>query len=40
MGDGGYSAKNGAREAPQHRLASTGTTLGVRHILLFLQMLN
>ena len=29
MNDGGYSAKNGAREAPQHRLASSGSTLGV-----------
>lgn len=30
MNDGGYSAKNGAREAPVHRLASSGSTLGVK----------
>ena len=29
MNDGGYSAKNGAREAPVHRLASSGAQLGV-----------
>jgi hypothetical protein len=27
--DGGYAAKNGARTAPQHRAASSGSTLGV-----------
>ena len=34
MNDGGYSAKNGAREAPQHRLASSGSTLGVSFLFL------
>jgi pre-mRNA-splicing factor RBM22/SLT11 len=28
MGDGGYSAKNGARSAPLQKLASTGASLG------------
>lgn len=28
-GGGGYSARNGARDAPLNRPASTGSTLGV-----------
>ena len=29
MTDGGYSARNGARNAPVHRVAQEGTNLGV-----------
>ena len=32
-GGGGYSARNGARDAPVNRPASTGSTLGVVNLL-------
>ena len=34
MADGGYGAKNGAREAPVHRVRGEGMSLGV-HLSLF-----
>ncbi len=36
MADGGYAAKNGAREAPIHRVKADGMTMGVRSVMLML----
>lgn len=39
-GGGGYSARNGARDAPLNRPASTGSTLGVVIFILYDNMAN